>query len=473
VDLEETVRQEAARADVKPAGGTLQRKVTAAFAGALIVVIALAFVVFDTARRALDSGQLVAHTHEVLQSLNGVEAALATAQAAVRGFGMTGDDLYLRDLSQATSQIELRVKALAELTADSAAQSQRSRALVSLLDERLKMFDRLVTARQTGGLEAARKLLRSLYPPPRTGKVHAMLEEMAHEEQRLLAVRTREQELARTVAVGGGFLLAILFVLLSSVAYLAIRAQLVETVRLNTSLMRRTDELEATNRELEGFSYSVSHDLRAPLRAIDGFSRILVEEHGRDLDEESRHLLGVIRENSNRMGRLIDDLLAFSRLGKQHLSRTMIDMATLAVETFRELREANHEGSPVLDVATLPVGWGDPAMLRQVFANLLSNALKYVRKDRAPHILVTGWPEEDRNVYCVKDNGVGFDMAYYDKLFGVFQRLHSEKEFPGTGVGLAIVQRVVVRHGGRVWAESRLGHGSSFYFALPVPVPGG
>jgi light-regulated signal transduction histidine kinase (bacteriophytochrome) len=213
----------------------------------------------------------------------------------------------------------------------------------------------------------------------------------------------------------------------------------------------------------------VSHDLRAPLRAIDGFARILVEEHRQKLDDEAKHLLDVIRDNSGRMGRLIDDLLAFSRLGKQHIALGMVDMSALALDTYRELREAQPEGSPVLDIAPLPVAWGDVAMLRQVFANLLSNALKYVRKDRAPRILLTGWSEADRDVYCVKDNGVGFDMAYYDKLFGVFQRLHSEHEFPGTGVGLAIVQRVIVRHGGRVWAESKLGDGSSFYFALPRP----
>ena len=141
-------------------------------------------------------------------------------------------------------------------------------------------------------------------------------------------------------------------------------------------------------------------------------------------------------------------------------------MTALAGEVYRELRTADPEGSPVFDLAQLPKGWGDAAMLRHVLANLLSNALKYVRKDRAPRIEVRGWAEDGRNVYCVKDDGIGFDMAHYDKLFGVFQRLHSA-EFPGTGVGLAIVQRIVTRHGGKVWAESKPDEGSSFYFSLP------
>jgi len=236
---------------------------------------------------------------------------------------------------------------------------------------------------------------------------------------------------------------------------------------LEGRVRERTAQLEAANQELEGFSYSVSHDLRSPLRAIDGFSRMLTEDYGARLDDEGRRRLAVIRENSRRMGRLIDDLLDFARLGKKPLARSAIDMSSLAGEVYRELRAANPEGAPVFDLGPLPAGWGDPAMLRQVLANLLSNALKYVSKGRAPRIEMKGWADGDHNVYCVKDDGVGFDMAYYDKLFGVFQRLHSEEEFPGTGVGLAIVQRVVTRHGGRVWAESKPDEGSSFYFSLP------
>jgi signal transduction histidine kinase len=469
MNLERKVNDAAARADAKPTGAALQRRLTTAFAGTLVVVVVLALGVFDTARRALDSSRLVARTHEVLQAVNGVEAALAMGQASVRGFGLTGDEVYLRDLEKAASLMESRVQRLGDFFADNDAQRVRWQALTRLLDERMQIFNQLIAARQTKGLEGARAFMRSIYPPPRSGRVRTALDEIAGEEQRLLAERMREQENSRAVAVGAGLVLTILFVLLSTVAYFAIRGQIAEAVRLNANLMRRTDELELANRELEGFSYSVSHDLRAPLRAIDGFSRILVEDYGGSLNAEARHLLDVIRDNSGKMGRLIDDLLDFSRVGKQHLARGAVDMTAIAADAYRELRAAHPEGSPVLDLAALPEGWGDMPMLRQVFANLLSNALKYVHGDRAPHIRVSGWRESDRNVYCIADNGVGFDMAYYDKLFGVFQRLHSAEEFPGTGVGLAIVQRVVARHGGSVWAESRLGEGASFYFSLPRP----
>jgi len=238
-------------------------------------------------------------------------------------------------------------------------------------------------------------------------------------------------------------------------------------VRLNAILARGTEELEAANGELEGFSYSVSHDLRAPLRAIDGFSQMLLEDFAEPLGGEGARRLDVIRDNSRRMARLIDDLLDFARLGKKPLVFSAIDMTAPAREVYRELRAAQPEGEAEFHLATLPTSWGDSALLRQVLANLLSNALKYVSKERVPRIEVSGRADGAECVYCVKDNGVGFDMAYYDKLFGVFQRLHSEKEFSGTGVGLAIVQRVVARHGGRVWAESKQDQGSSFYFSLP------
>jgi len=228
----------------------------------------------------------------------------------------------------------------------------------------------------------------------------------------------------------------------------------------------RTRELETANKELESFSYSVSHDLRAPLRAIDGFSRILEEQHSDRLNEECRRLLGVIRENSRKMGDLIDDLLEFSRLGRKPLSTAEIDMKRLAEEVFAEL-QAGNERRPKLMLSALPSAQGDATLVKQVWINLLGNAIKFSSKSQQPVIEVSGQEIGAEIVYCVKDNGAGFDMRYYDRLFGVFQRLHGEQEFAGTGVGLAIVQRVVSRHGGRVWAEGKVNEGATFNFALP------
>ena len=237
-------------------------------------------------------------------------------------------------------------------------------------------------------------------------------------------------------------------------------------VRERTSdLQERTAELELANKELESFSYTVSHDLRTPLRAVDGFARIFEEDYGGKVDSEGRRLLGVIRDSSRRMGALIDDLLSFSMLGRQALHPVAVDMGALVAGIWAELGAASRA---TFLAAPLPPARGDQALLKQVWSNLISNALKYSSKRAAPVITITCETRQDELVYCIADNGAGFDARYYGKLFGVFQRLHAETEFPGTGVGLATVHRIVARHGGRVWAESDVDAGAKFYFSLPV-----
>jgi signal transduction histidine kinase len=247
------------------------------------------------------------------------------------------------------------------------------------------------------------------------------------------------------------------------------QTRLLERVRahaaeLESKVRSRTAALEAANRELESFSYSVSHDLRAPLRAIDGYARMLDEDYAERLDAEGRRLIDVVRANAQKMGQLIDDLLAFSRLGRQELVKQRIDMAALAHEVLRELAPAKRAR---IALGELPTAAADRALLKQAWLNLVGNALKYSGKRPDPCIELGARREAHETVYWVRDNGVGFDMRYAEKLFGVFQRLHSSEQFPGTGVGLAIVQRVIQRHGGRVWAEGSPGKGASFYFSLP------
>ena len=236
---------------------------------------------------------------------------------------------------------------------------------------------------------------------------------------------------------------------------------------LNEHLEQRAVELETVNKELEAFSYSVSHDLRAPLRAVDGFSRLLEQEYRARLDMEGLRLLAVVRDNSRKMGALIDDLLTFSRLGRKPVEGITFDMRSLVKEVLSDTLAGMETGQPEVEVKSLPNAWADRALLKQVWLNLLSNAVKYSGKSTQPRITVGGRIDGDECVYQIQDNGVGFDMRYYDKLFGVFQRLHGPEQFPGTGVGLAIVKRVVVKHGGRVWAESKPGKGASFFFSLP------
>jgi signal transduction histidine kinase len=250
------------------------------------------------------------------------------------------------------------------------------------------------------------------------------------------------------------------------------RARAEEQLReLNAELERRVDartaQLEAANKELESFSYSVSHDLRAPVRAIIGFSRMLSEEHIEQLDQEAQRLLGVVQSEAHRMGALIDDLLAFSRLGRQSMQFADLDMTQLARTTYEGMVAQQSHNSVEFHLGALPPVRGDRVLLGQVWANLLANALKFSSKQKQPRIEVSAISDKKEHVYFVRDNGVGFDPRYQAKLYGVFQRLHDASEFPGTGVGLALVQRIVTRHGGRVWADSKLHEGATFYFTLP------
>jgi signal transduction histidine kinase len=242
---------------------------------------------------------------------------------------------------------------------------------------------------------------------------------------------------------------------------LALNAGLEQRVAL------RTAELEAANKDLEGFSYSVSHDLRAPIRAVGGFAALLGEDHGAELGEEARRKLGIIRSEAARMGHLIDDLLAFSRLGRRAIEPVDIDMQAMARAVYERLDAENRAHAVDFRLGTLPRARGDRSLFEQVWVNLLSNALKFSAKREKAVIEVGGITSGDELVYFVRDNGAGFDPRYQSKLFGVFQRLHREDEFTGTGVGLALVHRIVTRHGGRVWAEGKPDHGATFHFSLP------
>jgi PAS domain S-box-containing protein len=237
---------------------------------------------------------------------------------------------------------------------------------------------------------------------------------------------------------------------------------------LELRVTERTSQLEAVNKELEAFSYSASHDLRTPLRAINGFANILLEEYYPKLDDEGKRLLNVIITNADKMGYLIDDLLSFSRLNKQELIKSKINMYSMMSTVYKDLASENDARLIDFRLDKIPDVSGDPALMRQVCVNLLHNAIKYSARKKKRIIEVGSKTEGTEVIFYVKDNGAGFDMAYANKLFSVFQRLHSPKEFDGSGVGLAIVQRIIHRHKGRVWAESKVDKGATFYFSLPI-----
>lgn len=372
-------------------------------------------------------------------------------------------------------EIRKDVGELAEETADNPIQQQRIPDLEQKIANRLETMEGTRRLRDTQGIETVQQRILSGVGPVAMDSIRAVLGAMATEEKRLLELRTADVKKNADVLLEISAAVIVVISLFLGWLLMVIRRQMVERKQaeqaienLNADLQQQTKQLEVANKELEGFSYSVSHDLRAPLRAIDGYALMLEEDYRDRLDEEAVRYLSVIRGNSKRMGLLIDDLLTFSRLGRQDLAKGQLNMNKLVQEVIDEALLQEGGKAAKIEVGQLPPAKADRALLRQVWVNLISNALKYSGKSPNPSIEVSGCTEGIENVYSVKDNGVGFSMEYVQKLFGVFQRLHRVEEFSGTGVGLAIVQRLVTRHGGRVWAEGAVNKGAKFSFTLPI-----
>jgi PAS domain S-box-containing protein len=240
--------------------------------------------------------------------------------------------------------------------------------------------------------------------------------------------------------------------------------------KLNAELQKSVEQLQSSNKELESFSYSISHDLRAPLRVINGYAQVLKEDFGEKLKAEGNRQLDVIRSNAENMGCLIDDLLSLSRLGRKAVEVSLVEMNAMVKNVLEDFNAtAPHQAS--VHIEKLPAAYADPSLLRQVWVNLISNAIKYSSKKKKPEIHIYSAATSKEITYMVRDNGAGFDSKFTDKLFNVFQRLHSTEQFEGTGIGLAIVQKIVSKHRGKVWAEGAVDQGATFYFTLPVPVP--
>ena len=252
-----------------------------------------------------------------------------------------------------------------------------------------------------------------------------------------------------------------------SYGIMAIRSRAARA-KAEETLKERTVQLENANKELESFSYSVSHDLRAPLRAIEGYSRMILKKEWDRFDEDTRNKFNVISRSTKNMNQLIDDLLNFSRLVRLDLNVSKLDMEGLTRDTWEELQRDNPDRVMTCKIGNLPQCMGDRSLMKQVYINLLSNAVKFTRLRDTALIEIGGCVEGNEYVFFVKDNGAGFDIAYHDKLFGVFQRLHSENDYEGTGIGLALVKRIIDRHGGRIWADGEVDKGATFYFTLPI-----
>jgi signal transduction histidine kinase len=431
------------------------------------------------------SVEWVAHTQEVRATLADLYGSVVGAELAQRDYVIDGEQDRLGEYRRLLKVVQADIAAVRNLTLDSPIQQQNLLALSAAIVARVNVMGSEFEAYHSYGLAAARAVRKIGRTDNSDQVLRAVIDRMDGVEVALLAARRAATDSVRhttfislliTLTVASG----LFFVLFRGIhREMLARREAEQSIReLNAELQENAIELQATNKELESFSYSVSHDLRAPLRAIDGYAAMLEEDCRESLDAEGRRFLAVIRDNGRRMGALIDDLLALSRLGRQPVADREVNVDSLVREVVDEIlgaaagtaagsASAGNTPVPQIQLDPLPNTHGDRGLLRQVWVNLIANAVKYSSKAAQPLIHVSGRQVGAENHYSVKDNGVGFNMEYADKLFGVFQRLHRADEFGGTGVGLAIVQRVVTRHGGRVWADGKVDQGAVFSFALP------
>lgn len=469
---EETAKLAAIPARVSAAHS--HRLTSGVFIAAILLLAGIAALGYYSALQTAANNRWVDHTYQVMLAADKMLVDQQDTAAGSRGYLLTGRQTFLDQYRHGRDQLGPDTDAIARLTADNPVQQARIARIRPLNAERVALVDRLLASRrprqvvldfdQAGDLEESKGVM---------DQIHSILTDIQEEEEQLLAVRYADTE--RT---GHTMLLVIVFGNLVSLGALVLclfalnreirnrRQAELEARGLNATLDEQNSLLELTNRELEGFNYSISHDLRAPLRAIDGYSMLLERGHAGTLDPEGLRLLSVVRDSSKRMGTLIEDLLSFSRLGRKPVHAARLDMQPLVAECVAEVLHGAAV-KPEVTVGWLPACSGDRALLKQVWLNLVGNAVKYSSHTPNARVEIMGRETPEEWVYSVRDNGAGFDMQYYDKLFGVFQRLHAVEEFPGTGVGLAIVMRVVTKHGGRVWAEAAVGKGATFHFSIP------
>ncbi len=466
--------------DVDTASGTSPRipqqirLVALVFLAALLVLAGITLLAYLDSRKNSENDRWVDHTYEVIVTAEQVFSDQRGVAATARGYLLTGDPRFMKGYTTFRGAIAGELDTLAALVTDNTEEIGRIAELRQENDALLRELADMVQLRDSGVSKSDSRVAALVMDTNHSmAQLRANTAGIEDVEGRLLATRretaARGERFTLFTMLGGVtsslvVLLACLWLLTREIANR--RRIEIQVRRLNEQLAARNAELEASNRELEGFSYSISHDLRSPLRAIDGFSQLLQTRFAGSLDPEATRLLGVVRENGQRMGTLIDDLLAFSRIGRKPIRTTLLDMPALVGECIAEVLRSNPQ-RPTLVVGPLPNCYGDRTLIRQVWSNLIGNAVKYSGQNPRAYVEITGREEGGECIYSVRDNGVGFDMQYYPKLFGVFQRLHQAEEFPGTGVGLAIAMRAVTKQGGRLWADAAPGKGATFLFSLP------
>ena len=448
---------------------SIERRVLVGFGLVFAGIVVISAISYRNTTILIENSQLDTKSHELVQLLGTVENTLGAAESSHRRYLVTGDESYLTSYRTVVERMPEYLRYLRELTHEGGQQQDHAATLEQLITRQVDAEARAIAQRKKHGYEGVRHLALSGAGKNEIDGIRRLMTELDTVEQRALQARVAQSagSTHNTIALLG--LGAFLQLVLLASVYVLIHHDITERRRVAKELRSRGELLQAANKELEAFSYSVSHDLRAPLRHIDGYAALLSKTAGDTLNDKARRYLQTISDSAKQMGQLIDDLLVFSRMGRQDMLQTTVSQDQLIKTVLHDLRLDLQGRAISWTMHPLPNVSGDPAMLRQVFVNLISNALKFTatRPEAKIEIGVAKQGPRDVEVF-VRDNGVGFDMQYVGKLFGVFQRLHRKDEFEGTGIGLANVRRIIHRHGGRTWAEGALDQGATFYFSLPL-----
>ncbi len=456
---------------------TMTRFSKAIAASVLIVLICIGTLSYWSQVSNEADRQWVTHTLLVVEKLQAVRIDITQAETGQRGYILTGKDRYLELYEAGVKEVRQDMKELPDLTADNPRERDAILQLDPLIASRLaELADGIEVRKRSGLLAGAEAVTQANNGEKWMGQIADQIGEMRETEANLLSSRletaaasTRKMKII--IAFGNSLAILILLVKGFVIHWETCKRTLAEQhlKQANESLERRTAELSETNIELESFAYSVAHDLRAPLRHIAGYSGVLTQDYGPRLDEEGLRYLGKIVDCAQKMGNLVDDLLALSQIGRQELLFQDTALGSLVAEVVEDLAPEFAGRDLEWQIGKLFNAECDPGLMKQVFANLLSNAVKYSRKREHAVIQVGQTRQNGERVVFIRDNGVGFEMQYAKKLFGVFQRLHKARDFEGTGVGLAIVQRIIRKHGGQIWAEAALDQGATFFFTLGTP----
>lgn len=462
--------------------------------GAILVVLLNTWVASHALARLFSAQHWLAHTLEVLTQTEGAFLDMSQANGSTRAFLLTGKSEFVARYQQSANNVHGGVNRMQHLTLDNPSQQQRIAALRKRIAIELGVLDAVIAIKQEhpgNAFISPTALQPALADSPDGGvSVRYVITQIENEERRLLAQRSAAAASAKRNVIATFIAATVLDLVLLVIAFqqliragedrekLAARAG--EIIALNAELQslnsdlearvaQRTRELEVSNQELQAFSYSVSHDLRAPLRTIDGFSLALMEDYADQLDAEGRDFIGRVRGGVQRMGTLIDALLQLSRVTRSEVQREEVNLSQLSTLIFAELHTIEEGRAVKFDAQPNVIAHADSRLMRVALENLLGNALKFTSKTPEARIHFGSMAQDGKIVYFIRDNGAGFDMQYVDRLFTAFQRLHGDRDFKGSGIGLATVSRIILRHHGEIWAQGEPGRGATFFFTLDVP----